>query len=110
MKQKRPAVATTMRRRYGSYLGEISPARKDTINGDFLTAAPNEQWLTDITESQIPAGMDEILHARYSETLTGMAPSFLDLREAKDAMTRIHPPARQPATLQSRAATSRRNL
>ena len=49
-------VAATKRRRYGSYLGEISPAPDNLINRDFQAAAPNEKWLTDITEFQIPAG------------------------------------------------------
>lgn len=56
MKQERLAAATTRRRRYGSYLGEISPAPENLINRDFQAAAPNEKWLTDITEFQIPAG------------------------------------------------------
>jgi len=38
-----------------SYLGEISPAPENIINRDFQAAAPNEKWLTDITEFQIPA-------------------------------------------------------
>ena len=44
------------RRCYGSYLGEISPAPENLINRDFRSAAPNQKWLTDITEFQIPAG------------------------------------------------------
>jgi len=56
MKQERLVVATTKRRRYGSYLGEIGPAPENLINRDFQAAAPNEKWLTDITEFQIPAG------------------------------------------------------
>lgn len=44
------------RRRYGSYLGEISPAPENVIDRDFHAAAPNQKWLTDITEFQIPAG------------------------------------------------------
>jgi transposase InsO family protein len=56
MKQERLAVATTRRRSYGSYLGEISPAPENLINRDFQAAAPNEKWLTGITEFQIPAG------------------------------------------------------
>ena len=44
------------KRRYGSYLGEISPAPENIINRDFQAATPNEKWLTDITEFQIPAG------------------------------------------------------
>lgn len=50
------AAATTRRRRYGSYRGEISPAPENLINHDFRAAGPNQKWLTDITEFQIPAG------------------------------------------------------
>jgi putative transposase len=56
MKQESLVVARPKRRRYGSYLGEISPAPENLINRDFRAAAPNEKWLTDITEFQIPAG------------------------------------------------------
>jgi transposase InsO family protein len=56
MKQEQLVAATSRRRRYGSYLGEISPAPANLLNRDFSAAAPNEKWLTDITEFQIPAG------------------------------------------------------
>jgi len=56
MKQERLVVTANRRRRYGSYLGEISPAPENLINRDFQAATPNEKWLTDITEFQIPAG------------------------------------------------------
>lgn len=56
MKQESLVVATPKRRRYGSYLGEISPAPDNLLNRDFSATAPNEKWLTDITEFQIPAG------------------------------------------------------
>jgi len=56
MKQERLIVATPRRRRYGSYMGEISPAPENLLNRDFIAAAPNEKWLTDISEFQIPAG------------------------------------------------------
>ena len=56
MKQECLVVATPKRRRYGSYLGEISPAPDNLLNRDFSATAPNEKWLTDITEFQIPAG------------------------------------------------------
>jgi transposase InsO family protein len=49
-------VVTPRRRRYGSYLGEISPAPENLINRDFQASTSNEKWLTDITEFQIPAG------------------------------------------------------
>jgi len=56
MKQECLVVAANKRRRYGSYLGEISPAPENLINRDFQAGTPNEKWLTDITEFQIPAG------------------------------------------------------
>lgn len=56
MKQERLVAVTRKRRRYGSYMGEISPAPENLLNRDFSASAPNEKWLTDITEFQIPAG------------------------------------------------------
>jgi len=56
MKQECLIVTAVRRRRYGSYLGEISPAPENLINRDFQAGMPNEKWLTDITEFQIPAG------------------------------------------------------
>jgi putative transposase len=37
-------------------MGEISPAPDNLLNRDFTASAPNEKWLTDITEFQIAAG------------------------------------------------------
>ena len=56
MKQECLVAATSKRRRYGSYMGEISPAPENLLNRDFSAGAPNEKWLTDIKEFQIPAG------------------------------------------------------
>ena len=56
MKQENLQVPTPKRRRYGSYLGEISPAPENIINRDFHASAPNKKWLTDITEFHLPAG------------------------------------------------------
>lgn len=56
MKQECLVAARPRRRRFGSYLGEISPAPENLINRDFHAKTPNEKWLTDITEFQIPAG------------------------------------------------------
>lgn len=56
MKQECLFVTANRRRRYGSYFGEISPAPENLINRDFQADSPNEKWLTDITEFQIPAG------------------------------------------------------
>jgi putative transposase len=56
MKQECLVVTANRRRRYGSYLGEISPAPENLINRDIQADSPNEKWLTDITEFLIPAG------------------------------------------------------
>lgn len=56
MRQECLVVAVKKRRKYASYLGEISPAPSNLINRDFQASAPNEKWLTDITEFHIPAG------------------------------------------------------
>ncbi len=56
MKQEGLVPVMPKRRRYGSYMGEISPAPENLLNRDFSANAPNEKWLTDITEFQIPAG------------------------------------------------------
>ncbi|MFW5333263.1 IS3 family transposase [Hydrogenophaga sp. ZJX-1] len=56
MKQEGLNVPARKKRRYGYYLGEISLAPDNLLNRDFQAATPNEKWLTDITEFQIPAG------------------------------------------------------
>ena len=56
MKQECLIVTANKKRRYGSYLGEISPAPENLINRDFRADTPNEKWLTDITKFHIPAG------------------------------------------------------
>ena len=56
MKQGGLHAARPKRRRYRSYIGEISPAPDNIINRDFDADAPNEKWVTDISEFQIPAG------------------------------------------------------
>lgn len=56
MKQESLVPVARKRRRYGSYMGEISPAPDNLLNRDFSAGAPNEKWVTDISEFQIPAG------------------------------------------------------
>lgn len=56
MKQESLIVPKPKRRRFSSYRGEVCPAPENLINRDFQAAQPNEKWLTDITEFQIPAG------------------------------------------------------
>lgn len=49
-------VLCSKSRKYRSYEGEISPEVDNIINRDFHASAPNEKWLTDITEFIIPSG------------------------------------------------------
>lgn len=56
MKQEQLVVATVKQRRYTSYQGELDAAPENLLNRDFHAEAPNEKWLTDITEFQLPAG------------------------------------------------------
>ena len=44
------------RRRYSSYLGEISTAAENIVNRDFTADKPNQKWLTDISEFAIASG------------------------------------------------------
>lgn len=43
------------RRRYNSYKGEISDAPPNLVGRNFHADAPNELWLTDITEFKLPS-------------------------------------------------------
>ena len=56
MKQANLQATRPKRRGYRSYAGEITPAPENIVNRDFNATAPNEKWLTDISEFQIPAG------------------------------------------------------
>lgn len=56
MAEEQLVVKRTRRRRYNSYCGEIGPAPDNLLARDFSSCRPNEKWLTDITEFQLPAG------------------------------------------------------
>lgn len=49
-------VASTRRRRYSSYQGELDVAPENLISRDFAATAPNEKWLTNTTEFGLAAG------------------------------------------------------
>ncbi len=56
MRSEKLNVIFIKRKKYNSYLGEISPAVDNIIKRDFHADKPNLKWLTDITEFHIPAG------------------------------------------------------
>ena len=49
-------VYTPRKRKYSSYVGEVSPSVPNLLQRDFHAELPNQKWLTDITEFSIPAG------------------------------------------------------
>ncbi len=55
-KEESLIVRIKKRRKYNSYMGEITPAVENLIKRNFHAEHPNEKWLTDITEFHIPAG------------------------------------------------------
>jgi transposase InsO family protein len=61
-------------RRYSSYKGEVSPAVENVVDRDFHADLPNEKWLTDITEFQIPVG--KVYLSPMIDCFDGMAVSW----------------------------------
>ena len=56
MREENLVVSLPKRRKYNSYLGEITPEVENIISRDFYADKPNEKWLTDITEFALPCG------------------------------------------------------
>lgn len=56
MKEENLIVRSVTKKKYSSYAGEITPAMPNLIQRNFKAEAPNEKWLTDITEFRIPTG------------------------------------------------------
>ena len=50
MKEDGIEVVRCKKKRYSSYLGELSPAVENIVNRNFSASSPNEKWLTDISE------------------------------------------------------------
>lgn len=56
MVEEQLVVSPNHRRRYSSYCGEIGPAPDNLLGRNFNAEQPNQKWLTDITEFQLPSG------------------------------------------------------
>ena len=52
----RPAYARRRRKGWSSYAGEVSKAPDNLVARDFRASAPDELWVTDITEFALPCG------------------------------------------------------
>lgn len=60
--------------RYSSYVGEVGEAPENLVGRDFRAGAPNELWLTDITEFKIPAG--KVYLSPILDCFDGMLPAW----------------------------------
>lgn len=60
------------RQKYSSYQGEIPPSLPNAVNRDSHAEKPNGKWLTDITESVIPAG--KVYLSTIVDCFDGMLP------------------------------------
>lgn len=69
--------------RYHSYKGEITPAVPNIIARNFHADAPNQKWLTDITEFIIPAG--KVYLSPIVDCFDGMLPAW-KISTTPDAM------------------------
>ena len=56
MHEENLVVNSIKRKKYSSYMGEISPSVPNILKRNFHADFPNSKWLTDITEFHIPAG------------------------------------------------------
>lgn len=56
MRQEDLTVHVSVRKKYSSYKGEISPEVPNVLQRNFYASAPNQKWLTDLTEFSLPAG------------------------------------------------------
>lgn len=69
--------------KYNSYKGEITPAVPNIIARNFHADAPNQKWLTDITEFIIPAG--KVYLSPIVDCFDGMLPAW-KISTTPDAM------------------------
>jgi putative transposase len=67
-------VVRQKKRRYKSYMGEVSPAPDNLVARNFHAGAPNAVWLTDISEFGIPAG--KIYLSPIIDCMDGLAVSW----------------------------------
>ena len=56
MRQEGLYVHYPRKRKFCSYCGEVSPEVPNLLKRNFRASAPNQKWLTDITEFAIPVG------------------------------------------------------
>lgn len=85
MKEERIEVRYARRKRkYSSYIGELTPAVENLVNGDFHADAPDQLWLTDITE--FAASDVKVYLSPVIDCFDGMVVSWATSRHPDDAL------------------------
>ena len=56
MSEEQLVVPGKKKRKYNSYMGDISPAVENIVDRNFHADKPNDKWVTDLSEFHIPAG------------------------------------------------------
>jgi transposase InsO family protein/transposase-like protein len=74
MAEEKLVVLQKKKRKYNSYKGELGAAAKNIVNRNFNASMPNEKWLTDLTEFDIPAG--KVYLSPIIDCFDGMAVSW----------------------------------
>lgn len=74
MHEDRLKVYYKKRKKYSSYMREITPVVPNLLQRNFHAECPNRKWLTDITEFSIPAG--KIYLSPIIDCYDGMAVSW----------------------------------
>jgi len=74
MKEEHLCALSIRKKKYSSYVGEISPEVENILNREFKADAPNSKWLTDITEFSLSAG--KVYLSPIIDCFDGMAVSW----------------------------------
>lgn len=86
MKEERiPVHYAHRKRKYTSYAGEISPAPADHVKRRFRAAAPNQLWLTDVSEFAGPDG--KVYLSPMIDCFDGKVVAWKTLRTPSKALT-----------------------
>lgn len=56
MQEEHLIVPFVKKKKFSSYVGEVTPAVENLVLRNFLSEKPNTKWLTDLTEFRISAG------------------------------------------------------
>lgn len=86
MKEERiPVYYARRKRKYTSYEGEITPAPIDRVKRKFRAAAPNQLWLTDVSEFAGPDG--KVYLSPMIDCFDGKVVAWKSLRSPSKALT-----------------------